>query len=270
MSATTVTNRCSDCGLDHEAQREHFPAGTIVEAVCSISNYPHGVIPCGSKGKVTSHCDDGRAWIFFDDYAEVGHTFHLIDDSVRVVELPATKAITQFDHIFEDLESPEYPATCNQCGEVGTNAGIDSYVCDEPSAPRAGECYTATSIPLATEQNQWRVVKTIPERPTSDVMLQVSDDDGIRLPWHRQELLEVIARYANGYPKATKALNNYKKQHTTLVEQQERLVETLRAAMKIVADRMSGGRMLTTREEAAEVFDKCQLVLVNIEREGEA
>lgn len=84
------------------------------------------------------------------------------------------------------------------------------------------------SAPAAPERGEWRVIKTIPERPESDVELHPSNYDALRLPWHRQELLEVIVRYANGYPKAAKALNEYKKQHSTLIEQRERALEALK------------------------------------------
>lgn len=63
------------------------------------------------------------------------------------------------------------------------------------------------------ERREWRVVKTIPERETSDVELHFDENrkgDALRLPWHRRELLESIAFYANGYPKVAKALNEYK------------------------------------------------------------
>lgn len=85
---TIIENRCGSCGLNHKVQQQYFPVGTIVKSISRIGNYLHNEIPIGSLGKVTSHCDDGRAWIFFDDYAEAGHTFHCIDDFVRIVKLP--------------------------------------------------------------------------------------------------------------------------------------------------------------------------------------
>ena len=36
---------------------------------------------------------------------------------------------TQFDQIFEDMSAPEYPATCDECGEVGTNESMESHSC---------------------------------------------------------------------------------------------------------------------------------------------
>lgn len=36
---------------------------------------------------------------------------------------------TSFDQIFEQLEAPEYPATCDNCGLVGTNASMVAHEC---------------------------------------------------------------------------------------------------------------------------------------------
>jgi len=38
--------------------------------------------------------------------------------------------ITKFDEVFEQLEAPEYPATCDQCGLEGTNATIEEHECE--------------------------------------------------------------------------------------------------------------------------------------------
>lgn len=82
--ATTMA-RCSDCGLDHEAQRQHWPVGAKVKSVSRISNQPHGEIPVDATGIVVSHCLDGRAIVFFDDYRQGSHTFHQIEDFIRAV-----------------------------------------------------------------------------------------------------------------------------------------------------------------------------------------
>ena len=42
-----------------------------------------------------------------------------------------TKAATEFDKVFTELESPDYPATCDQCGAEGTNASMGEHICDE-------------------------------------------------------------------------------------------------------------------------------------------
>lgn len=73
---------------DNDYQRERFPVGTVIEAVVPIGRSTVAdALPVGIRGKVTSHCDDGRAWVFFDGYDE-GHTFHEIEKFVRVVQLP--------------------------------------------------------------------------------------------------------------------------------------------------------------------------------------
>lgn len=36
---------------------------------------------------------------------------------------------TEFDRVFDQMEAPEYPATCDQCGEVGTNATMEQHEC---------------------------------------------------------------------------------------------------------------------------------------------
>lgn len=67
--------------------------GVVVEAIIPISRNKLGdALPVGTRGKVTSHCDDGRAWVFFDGYDE-GHTFHEIEKYLRVVQLP--KGVTE-------------------------------------------------------------------------------------------------------------------------------------------------------------------------------
>lgn len=36
---------------------------------------------------------------------------------------------SEFNQIFEDLEAPDYPATCDQCGAEGTNASMEAHIC---------------------------------------------------------------------------------------------------------------------------------------------
>lgn len=36
---------------------------------------------------------------------------------------------TSFDEVFEQLEAPEYPATCDNCGLVGTNVSMVEHDC---------------------------------------------------------------------------------------------------------------------------------------------
>lgn len=74
----------------HEDQRLSFPVGAIIETVSPVAHL--GIaIPVGAKGRITSHCDDGRVWILFDDYNDAGHAFHAPEHFIRVVELPGSE-----------------------------------------------------------------------------------------------------------------------------------------------------------------------------------
>lgn len=96
---------------DHANQINDYPKGARIEAIREIplsspsQNYFADPLPCGTKGRVTSHTDDGRAWINFDDCGNdgMGHTFDEPEKYIRVI--PSTK----------------------------------NYADDEPPAPRAGE-----------------------------------------------------------------------------------------------------------------------------------
>jgi hypothetical protein len=50
-------------------------------------------------------------------------------------------ATTEFDQIFEEMSVPEYPATCDQCGEAGTNASMESHDCNQ-----TGQCNACAAI----------------------------------------------------------------------------------------------------------------------------
>lgn len=50
---------------------------------------------------------------------------HLYADHLFVQGQPQS----QFDQVFEEMDAPEYPATCDQCGTEGTNASIGEHVC---------------------------------------------------------------------------------------------------------------------------------------------
>lgn len=37
--------------------------------------------------------------------------------------------MSDFNRTFTELDAPDYPATCDNCGEEGTNATIVAHVC---------------------------------------------------------------------------------------------------------------------------------------------
>lgn len=93
-----------------EYQRSQFPVGAVIEAITPIGRSQlRDDVPKGTRGKVTSHCDDGRAWVFFDGYDE-GHTFHEIEKFLRVVQLPVKEV---GDECADDCHfgDPDQPAT---------------------------------------------------------------------------------------------------------------------------------------------------------------
>jgi hypothetical protein len=38
---------------------------------------------------------------------------------------------TVFDEVFAQLEAPDYPATCDECGLVGTNKSMAGHDCEQ-------------------------------------------------------------------------------------------------------------------------------------------
>jgi hypothetical protein len=82
MSTTATTTLC--CGHGHRDQIEKYPVGTKVRVVTEMTGAKIGAI-----GKVTGHCDDGRAWISFDGHDHGNHTFHQPGDFLVIDSLPA-------------------------------------------------------------------------------------------------------------------------------------------------------------------------------------
>lgn len=44
-------------------------------------------------------------------------------------QMTTTTTKSDFDQVFEDLEAPDYPATCDNCGAEGTNASMETHEC---------------------------------------------------------------------------------------------------------------------------------------------
>lgn len=108
--------------------------------------------------------------------------------------------LTEFDQVFEEMNAPEYPATCDQCGAEGTNASMGEHVCDESAVVRAGERYG-----FVVFTGRHKILDYY--KPSGQ---QIATADG-----------EAEARTI------VRALNAAN-QHATLVEQRERLLEALR------------------------------------------
>jgi len=55
---------------------------------------------------------------------------------------------TEFDQVFEELEAPDYPATCDECGVEGTNQTMAEHVCDTEITLTCAQCGAQESIPV--------------------------------------------------------------------------------------------------------------------------
>lgn len=178
------------CGhSSHEDQRLSFPVGAIIETVSPVAHLG-SAIPIGARGKITSHCDDGRAWILFDGYSDAGHTFHTPEHFIRVVELPSDDDECAFIHAL--------PSGSVRCGALRRNhSQYTGHKFTEPTAPapRAGEPDAAGIVSASALQLAQKVD-------------QIYDTD-----------------LSNHLLTAVQAEHN---QYATLIEQRERLVTVLR------------------------------------------
>lgn len=102
---TPRTATLCGCGASgHQNQVQDYPVGSRVELTTDIACHV-GTIPAGILGKVTAHCDDGRAWVFFDNHA-AGHTFHGPETCLRVVSQAP----------LPDKQEQPWEPTCRYCG----------------------------------------------------------------------------------------------------------------------------------------------------------
>lgn len=79
---------CRDCKTDHINQKTDYPLGIKVRASTYISCAGEcGEIAPGTMGRVTGHCDDGRAVVYFEGHG-VSHTFHHPETAISIPSLP--------------------------------------------------------------------------------------------------------------------------------------------------------------------------------------
>lgn len=121
-----MKNKC-DCGCDsHKDQLKLFPKGSYVQAVSQICVPPElgGTIEIGDVGKVSWHCNDGRACIHFETGG--GHTFHYPDGYIRTADkdkIPAPPPRLVEDPVVAKKRKDEY----DRWFERGTTATKDQY-----------------------------------------------------------------------------------------------------------------------------------------------
>lgn len=166
----------------------------------------------------------------------------------------------EFDRVFQQLEAPDYPATCDHCGAQGTNASMEGHVCYDveqervkfqkelaDAMVRAGAKEIELPAPRAGERDEWRILETVTR---TSVINQRGENVAVgmgRGARQRREHAEQIVSDHN--------------QHATLVEQRDRLVTALR---EYVTDRCNcyQGTQCQNCETKA--------LLATIEQEGEA
>jgi hypothetical protein len=72
-------NKCLDCNASHLGQIDDLPVGQVVVAICPIPELDTS-LPVGTVGRVSGHCNDGRAHIEFENGGS--HTFHSPSDYI--------------------------------------------------------------------------------------------------------------------------------------------------------------------------------------------
>lgn len=106
--------------------------------------------------------------------------------------------MSEFDKVFQQLESPDHPATCDQCGEERTNAGMEGHVC---------------AVSLKHSPLPWKSIRTDTRFEINDAAgFPVLRINGGMIP--TKEVEEFVIRTVN--------------QHATLVAQRDRLLRLLR------------------------------------------
>lgn len=176
---------------------------------------PHEFAPYAEANNICRHCDRGR--------------YALHHEQPR-----PEQATTEFDQVFDQMEAPEYPATCDNCGEVGTNASMEQHECDEhdaPAAPERGKSKIPANSDYDSEAGKWAVSKPM--------TTQIIDSDLRRgkvgtMPIYSIDVPESDGRIhfggvvVFGDQRRTEQIVNAMNQHSTLITQRERLLEALK------------------------------------------
>lgn len=141
---------------------------------------------------------------------------------------------SEFDQVFEKMNAPDYPATCDQCGAEGTNADIDEHICNESHASRAGERYG-----FVVFTGRYKILDYY--KPNGQ---QIATADG-------EEEARLIIQVLN--------------QHATLSEQRERLLNTLKelglyaAGLEMMLNKHEGDALREARELLATIEQETEV-----------
>lgn len=134
------------------------------------------------------------------------------------------ESTSEFDQIFESMNAPDYPATCDRCGMEGTNASMENHACNEAPAPRAGE------------SDEWEYRET---RYGAEAR---AGQFAIRLHWTG------LADISNTRATISKIVTEHN-QHAALIEQRERLQERFDAEHELLAKVVSERNELREQRE---------------------
>lgn len=80
------TQTCADCGKKdgHKDQVTQYPEGSLVESMVDIAGAFDKIVTKGTRGKITGHCHDGRAFVRFPEGGS--HTFHHPEGYIQPVK----------------------------------------------------------------------------------------------------------------------------------------------------------------------------------------
>lgn len=125
MSETDGRGYCT-CRMGHTDQLKRYPLGVRVVVTDTIPQVGESAIPVGTSGKVTDHCDDGRAWFVFDYEPQQGHTFHFPEQWLTVVASYNTNPEARIETMVHELAYERVKESYLFNSGMLTNAEIDA------------------------------------------------------------------------------------------------------------------------------------------------
>lgn len=215
VMSTTIEKPCGDCfNKSHTHQIVDYPVGARVEAVIDIPT-SQGVVRAGTRGTVSSHCDDGRAYVSFDS-GDAGHTFHQPEAYIRVDERketvkPVTEAVKTIPLVGKNHSERECSEADCPCHEW-----VQRFNEHEPTA-RGGESGQSGLFPrysFAVVTGRYKILDNRSDGPVRITQIATADGEG--------EARAII-----------QALN----QHHSLLAERERLRTAAQAALDNLYER---------------------------------
>lgn len=191
----------------HENQITNYPKGARIEAIQEIplsspsQNYYVDPLPRGTRGVVTAHTDDGRAWINFDGHGQegFGHTFHEPEKYIRVV----------CSHRDDNCPANQMSRTSD----------------DAPAAPERGD--------------RWTLSKPLTNQILADDLRRgglATPIYGIDIPEDSSDRTHFGAVVIFGDSERAAQIVTEHNQHSTLIAQRERLLDLLKQIRAFICE----------------------------------